>query len=200
MRALLPALALAVLSAHSAFAQQPAREVDLKPRTVTVGGGLIERTYFSDGEKNFAVTIDSETKVSAIDDGAIFRFTNIAQASMRLRKSPIKPLPFTPETLPEYLKAADKLIPAGAQGVAILSQEENVFPINQWKSYRFVFTYQAGGVGYLESFTFLFLDNGQQVLLQTGSPRKDFEVVAARADDIIRRWHEVLPGDEAGYN
>ncbi len=178
-----------------------AADVDLTPRTVNVGGGLIHRAYFADGDKQFAVTIDGETTLSGDNGVAVFRFTNVSQASMTLRRSPFqKPAPFTADALPDYTKAALAMLPTAAEGVEITWQGENVFPINQWKSYRLVFRYRVGGIGYDESITYLVLDSGQQIVIQTGAQRKDFPVIAERADDTIRRWHLVTPVDEAGIN
>jgi hypothetical protein len=176
-------------------------ELDLTPRPMSVGAGLIQRACFGDGRITYAVTIKDDVKVSASEGGALFHFTNFSQASMRLRRSPMpKGLAFDTVSLPEYLKAAEKMLPASAEAMALTAQAENVFPINRWKSYRFTFGYQVGGMGYQEDITFLVMDSGEQMVIQTGSQRKDFETIGARADDIIRRWHEVLPGDEEGAN
>jgi hypothetical protein len=196
MRHAITILALGLTAAVSAVA-----DIDLTPRFMVIGGGLVNRAYFADGNKQYAVTLDSETKLSADEGGALFKFTNITQATMRLRRSPIaKPPAFDAESLPEYTKAAAALLPGAAEEVTLESQADNVLPINRWKSCRFVYTYRLGGVAFEESITFLNLDSGDQIVVQTGSQRKDFPAVAERADDIIRRWHQVQPGDEVGLN
>lgn len=196
MKRLLSVLApglLALLPVHA--------DVDLTPHFQSIAGGLINRAYFADGQKQFAVTIDGETTLAADHGGAIFRFTNVAQASMTFQPSPFKnPPTFTPEFLPDYTKVAQKMLPASAEGVELASEAANVLPINKWQSYRFIFTYHIGALGFQESVTFLNLDSGQQIVIRTGSHRKDFPNVAQRADDTLRRWHEVQPGDEIGAN
>jgi hypothetical protein len=161
----------------------------------------LHRACFRDGLKTWAVTIKDDVSVSPLDGGALFRFTNFSQASMRLRRSPLaKDLPFNAESLPKYREAADQLLSAAAEAVEKLEPTENVFPINRWKSWRFVYNYRVAGLSYQESVTFLVLDDGAQIIIHTGAQRKDFELVAARADDIMRRWHEMIPGDETGLN
>ena len=175
--------------------------VDLTPHFVSVGGGLIHRAYFADGEKQYSMTIDGDTELTGENGVAVFRFTNVSQATMTLRPTPFpKPAPFTPEFLPDYAKAAEAMLPHAAEGTELASQGENIFPINKWKSYRYTFRYRIGGLGFEESITFLVLDSGQQIVIQTGSQRKDFPGIAARADDTIRRWNLVEPGDEVGAN
>jgi len=176
-------------------------DLDLTPHFVKIGGGLLHRAYFADGDKNYSMTIDGETEISGENGRAVFRFTNVSQASMILHASPFaKPAPFSVEALPDYAKAAQAMLPPSAEGVELAWQGENVFPINQWKSYRYTFRYRIGGLGFQESVTYLVLDNGQQIVVQTGCPRKDFAVISARADDTMRRWTLVQPGDEKGEN
>ncbi len=190
------------LFALLAIATAPARaELDLTPHVKVLGGGLLDRVFFSEGPTNFAVTLDGETKVSSAEGGALFRFTPFSQATMRLRHTPMEQIrPFDDKSLPEYAKAAEALLPGFAEGRELTAQADNVLPVNRWQSHRFIYTYHVAGVGYEESITFLTLENGQQVVIQTGAQHKDFATVLARADDLFRRWHEVLPGDEKGAN
>jgi hypothetical protein len=193
-RHLLPALFCAGLAASRA-------DLDLTPQQMIIGGGLAQRTYFRDGAKRLAVSIDSDTEVSAEDGGAVFRFKQLPRATLRLTKSALKPSPtLTPELVQAYLKAANQLLPSSAERRVLTAQARDVFPINQWKSARFTFTYVMAGVSFTESVTFLSLDERQQIVLRIAAEEKDFEAAKLRADDIIRRWHEVLPGDEEGAN
>ena len=195
-----PRIPLLTIVLSAGLAITATAELDLKPHYANVGG-LVRRAYFADGNKQYAVTIDSETQLSEADNGALFRFTNVPQASMLLRPTPLaKLLPFDAESLPAYLKAAQALLPAGAEDVVLEAQKENVLPVNRWHSYRFVFSYHIAASQLRESITFLNLDERQQVVIKTGSRQAAFDAIAARADDIIRRWHEVLPGDEKGEN
>lgn len=176
-------------------------ELDLRPRLISIGGGLIKRVYFADGPDRYCVTIDDETTLKEFDDGAEFRFTNVVQAGMRLRKSPLpKPPAFGADTLPDFVKAATPFMPPAAEDMTMVEHAFDVFPINRWKSLRLVFTYKLGGVQFKEHVTFLTFNDGQQILISTASREKDFDAIAARADDIIRRWDKMQPGDEAGEN
>lgn len=176
-------------------------ELDLIPKRMSIGGGLADRAYFTDGSQKFAVTLDAETQVSEEDGGAVFRFANLARSSFHLAKSPLSPAyAFTPENRPAYFKAASGMIARSAEGVTLTAEVENPFPINGWTSRRFQFSYVLTGARFIESVTFLNLDSKQQIVIRAVAPEKDFPVVAARADDIFRRWHEVLPGDELGLN
>ncbi len=193
---LLPILIAACVSIPTVHA-----DLDLTPRYESFAGGTLRRAYFADGAKHFAVSLDSETTLSSDERGPVFRFANIPQAAMALRRSPFATPPsFDAVSLPDYAKAAAKFLPAAAESIATELPVMNIFPINQWKSCRLVFNYKVGGAAYTESITFLVLESGQQIVIQSGSRAKDFAATAARADDIIRRWHEVLPGDEKGAN
>jgi hypothetical protein len=176
-------------------------ELDLRPRLLTIGGGLIKRAYFTDGEDRYSVTIDDETTLKEFENGAEFRFTNVPHAIMRLRKSPLPKTPeFRTETLPEFVKAAAGLLPPLAEGAVVEGHAFDVFPVNRWKSVRLVFSYKFGGLQFKEHITFLTLGDGQQIVISAASRDKDFEAIAERADDIMRRWDKIQPGDELGEN
>jgi hypothetical protein len=195
MRFLLPIILLA-----SALVSVRA-ELDLRPKRTNVGNGLIQRAYFTDGNKQFSVTIDGLTELDESEGGALFRFTNLSQATMRLQKSPFaKPLPFDDASLPLYAKAASEMLPKNSQELVLIRQTPNVLPVNRWKSYRFEYRHQIGGVTFCESITFLNFDPNVQIVIRTGCRDKDFPAVSSRADDIIRRWDEVQPNDEQGLN
>lgn len=192
-----PLLSCILLLVHAISANA---QLDLKPHYFKAGG-IVGRAYFADGDKKYAVTLDSETQLSEADGGALFRFTNVPQATMLLRNTPLpKVLPFDAASLPEYLKAAQALLPHLAEEVTLDAQAANVLPINKWRTYRFVFSYLIAGSQVKESITFLNLDDGQQIVVQTGSRKNAFDGIASRADDIIRRWHEMLPGSENELN
>jgi hypothetical protein len=195
MRCLIPIILLA-----SALVSVRA-ELDLRPKRTNIGNGLIQRAYFTDGNKQFSVTIDGLTELKESEGGALFRFTNLSQATMRLQKSPFaKPLPFDEASLPLYAKAAAEMLPKDSQELVPTPPKANVLPVNRWKSYRFEYRHRIGGLAFCESITFLNLDANVQIVIRTGSREKDFPAVSSRADDIIRRWDEVQPDDEQGLN
>lgn len=161
-------------------------------------GVVVRRPYFNDGDKKYAVKLDSETKLTGADGGALFEFEKFAGATMRLRQSPVRGrLELTNESLPSFLEAAKSLLPPGAEEVALVETTPNPLPINNWQSYRFTFSYKALNEKRRQSVTFLDLKPGEQIIIQTTSNERDFAQISARAFNIIRRWHEVVPEDQS---
>ena len=181
----------------------PARATDLVPHYIsTVTDGVaIRRPYFADGGKKYGVKIDSETKLTAFEGGALFRFDKFPEATMRLRSSPISaPGAFGPETLEHYQQVAQTLLPAGAEEVALAESVLNPLPINGWQSYRVTCSYRVANETRRQSVIFLNLKPTEQILVQTDSAERSFNEVSARVFNIIRRWHEIVPEDEQPYN
>lgn len=178
-------------------------DIELHPRYVTVelGGATIHRAYFADGDKNYAVTIDGETEVIDGKGGGVFRFKSYEGAEFSLRPSPLTvAVPFNAEKLPDYLKAARKILGESAMITKESPVVLDVLPINGWSSCRYSFQYQISGISYAADVTFLNISETQQVVLVADAKEKDFEQIRARADKIMKRWHRVLPGDEEGLN
>ena len=180
----------------------PANAIDLTPRFITTfaDGAAINRPFFVDGEKKYAITIDGETEVVASEGGALFTFAKFPSASMRLRQSPLKAdFAFDETYLPRYLEAAQRLIPGGAKTILVDRSEADVLRINQWTSYRYTFAYDIGERRARQSVTFLNIDSKQQIIVEIKSDEADFDKISARGWDIIRRWHE-LKADAAKGN
>jgi hypothetical protein len=177
--------------------------LDLTPcyKAIELGEAVIHRVHFRDGDKQFAVTINSDTEIFGGENHAAFRFKSISLAEMSLRQSTIKPsVPFSTENLPNYKSVARQQLGATAVIVAEAEPEFDVLPINGWKSCRFNFTTKQPGLVFKTEVTFLNLNSEQQIIIVTTSKEADFPEVQARARKIMSRWHEVLPGDEAGLN
>jgi hypothetical protein len=177
--------------------------LDLTPqyKAIELGEAVIHRVHFRDGDKEFAVTINADTEISGGANHAVFRFKTISMAEMSLRQSTIKPaVPFSPEYLPNYKIVARQQLGATAQIVAEAAPEFDVLPINGWKSCRFNFTTKQPGLVFKTEVTFLNLNSEQQIIIVTTSKESDFPEVQARVHKIMNRWHQVLPGDEAGVN
>ena len=178
-------------------------EVDLTPHyyTVSLGGSQLRRCYFADGDKKFAVTVDQETEIVSEGKGALFRFSTLPQASIQLKTSPVPAKSgFGQETLTAYNKAAQSLIDPTAREVSSEAGGLDVLPFNGWRSYRINFAYSIAGSRIRQSYTFMNMSAEQQVLIVVTAREKDFTEVASRADDIFRRWHRILPGDEKELN
>ena len=118
------------------------------------------------------VPIDSKTEVSAVNSGAEFRFTNIADSSMLLRPSPLSTQVSFSESPEKYAKAARELLPAGAESITAETQTANPFPINDWSSYTFLFSYELGGFPWRMCIVFLNLNPNEQIVVETYSHQK----------------------------
>lgn len=177
--------------------------LDLTPRHVAIqmGEAVIHRVHFRDGDKHFAVTINSDVEILGAANSAIFRFKTIPLAEMSLRQSTIKPtVPFSPEALTDYQRVARQQLGATAEIIAEAAPEFDVLPTNGWKSCRLNFTTKQPGFAFKTDVTFLNLNSEQQIIIVTTSKETDFPEVQARARKIMTRWHEVLAGDEQGLN
>lgn len=181
----------------------PAGAIDLVPRYISVmsDGVVAQRPYFADGDKKYAVKLDSETKLTESEGGAFFHFEKFPSAMMRLRQSPLRAnLAFGPETLNRYQEVARGLLPVGAGEILFVESIPNPLPINNWQSYRFTFSYRVASEARRQSVTFLNLKPTEQIVIQTASSERDFDEITGRAFNIIRRWHEVVPQDERSFN
>ncbi len=177
--------------------------IDLTPRYIIThtDGVPVRRPYFAAGDKKFAVTIDAETELREYEGSAIFNFLKFPRAVMRLRASPLQAeVPFDEFNLGRYRKAALGLILPGAEKAVIELEQPNAMPINDWQSHRFVITYEVAGSPMRESVMFLNLERQKQIVVQVRARDADFIMVAARSEDILRRWHEVTPGSEVAGN
>jgi hypothetical protein len=173
--------------------------VDFTPRFIDIfnEGTTIRRLYFTDGDKRYLLSLNRETEVVPDAGGALFKFAKVPSATflvVRSRHSPVDK--FEGATLDRYRESAKRLLPVGTRGAVILEETPDVYPINDWKSYRIVLSYNVGPVIHLQSVTFLNMNDADQVALITAAPEKDFTEAAHRSFQIFRTWQEMLPGDE----
>lgn len=193
----------AILSLISCGLAASAAAIDLTPQIVnlSVGDYTVRRACFTDGDKKYAVTVDSETELTGSGGVAIFNFSKIPRAVMRLAQSPLKPqIVFEGETLERYRATAAALLLQGAEQPVLEKEDADVLPVNQWTSRRFTFVYSFLGAPMRESVTFLNLDGKQQIVMQTRARQADFALISARGDDIIRRWHDFRPEEASEGN
>ena len=177
-----------------------ATAIDLTPQIVTlvVGDYAVRRACFADGDKKYAVTVDSETELTGSGGTALFNFSKFPRAVMRLAPSPLKPqIVFAGETLERYRAT---LLLQGAEPPVLEKEDADVLPVNQWTSRRFTFAYNFLGAPMRESVTFLNLDRKQQIVMQTRARQADFALISARGDDILRRWHDFRPEEATEGN
>ena len=172
--------------------------LDLAPNFAPIAsdGIVLRNPYFTDGPKKYGVIMNMDTELTAYGDGALFRFTKLDHAEMRLRHSPFRVTEkFGPDTLDAYEQAARKMLPQLAEGAALEKQVKNPLPMNAWESHRFVFKYTMPAGVMRESITFLNILPDAQVVLQVYGKDSEFEKALIRADDLIRRWYEIDPKD-----
>ncbi len=177
--------------------------IDLTPHYIShmTEGVVVRRPYFADGGKKYGIKLDSETKLTASDGGALFRFDKFPEATTRLRSSTVPAQTgFAPETFELYRQAALALLPPGVTGVEIIGNEPNPYPINGWSSLRLTLSYRINNSARRQSVTFLNLKPTEQIIVQTAASETNFEDVSARTFDIIRRWHEIVPEEEQPYS
>jgi hypothetical protein len=179
-----------------------AATVDLTPRYLDtdVDGYKARQLYFTEDSKKIGISLDTETRVAADGGGVVFSFTKVPEATFRIAASPLTAgdAMDDPAALERYRASALAFVPAGATEVSVIEEAANPLPINQWQSHRFVVSYQAGANASRLSVTFLNVNPTSQLVLVTRAPTRNFADAADRSFQIIRTWHEVLPGDIAG--
>jgi len=176
------------LGAYSAVA------LDLTPNFASMDsdGIVLRNPYFTDAGKKYGLILNMETELTPYEDGALFKFTKLDHAEMRLRHSPMgADVKFGPDTLEAYEQAARRLLPQLAEGIVLERQSKNPLPVNAWESHRFVFKFTTPSGAKCESITFLNILPKEQVIVQVCANEKQFDGAAWRADDIIRRWYEL---------
>ena len=195
MKRLLLPFTLALLAADLG-----ASTVDLTPRYLDtqIDGIVARRLYFLEESKKIGICLDQETVVSAGGGGVVFKFPKVPDASFRIATSPFSPdEAMNDETsLERYRTSALSYVPGGATEIKVLEETTNPLPINRWQSHRFLISYQAGANVAKLSVTFLNVNPTTQLVLLTTASTRNWEEAAGRSFEIIRTWHEILPGDE----
>jgi hypothetical protein len=157
-------------------------------------GILLQRAAFSDGEKDYGLSIDSETTAEVIGSGTRFTFKGVPSATFEIQPSPIAPvLPINGETIERYRAAARMRIPSGVGSVTNLEETLDPLNINRWQSFRVAFTFSQHGQKVRKSVTFLTLANGQQALIETSAYEAEYGPAMERSEYLIRSWHELVP-------
>jgi hypothetical protein len=173
--------------------------IDLTPRFLTTFNEevAINRPYFTDSGKKYAITLDGESELVPDEGGALFKFTKFPSAVAKLINSPAQEIaPFDDKSLRDYESLARRMLARDAINPVLDSTELNVTPINGWKTCRFTYSYENPAIKLRQSVTFLNLDDKQQIVIDIKTKREEFDNITARTWDMIRRWHEVR--DDAG--
>lgn len=168
--------------------------LDLTPNFASMAsdGVALTNPYFKDGRKKYGVIINTDTELTGYGDGSRFRFTKLDHAEMLLQHSPFSAnVKFGPDTIEAYERAARKMLPQIAEGVTLEKQMKNPLPMNAWESHRFYYKYNTPAGAVRECITFLNILPNEQVVMEVYANDAQFELAAARADDVIRRWYEI---------
>ena len=193
MRRHLPLLSLLLLCAPLARA-----EVDWTPRFIVAQseGVEIRRLYFADGEKKYAAAIDAETSAEADRGGARITYSKVPSGvfTIHTQEPPIA-FPADEKLLAEYRKLALACAPEKATDFQIVEEVPDALPINHWQSLRFIFTYNLYGHRKQHCVTFLAFPDGKQARLETTALAREFGETQARAEYLIRSWHELAADD-----
>jgi hypothetical protein len=125
------------------------------------------------------------------------RFSKFPDANLLIKHSPLAAdQTFEGINLDRYREAAHRLLPPGVKEVKTIEETPNPITINGWRSFRFVYSFEAPEAVTMRSVTFLSLDADEQLVLVTTAHQADFREAADRSWQIIRSWQPLLPGDE----
>ncbi len=173
--------------------------IDLTPRwTDTAIDGIPQRhLYFADGSQKILLSIDKETEVAARYGGANFKFPKFPDIDLIVMPSTFTPNdPFDETKLTGYRDAARKLLPARARGAEISEEKFDPLPINRWKSFLVQLRFTMDSRPFLQTVTFLNLNERDQIVIVTSAPEREWNEAGDRSWQIVRSWQEMLPGDE----
>ena len=173
-------------------------DVDWTPRFIVAQaeGVQIQRLYFADGEKKYAVGFDGETSAEADRGGARFTYAKVPSGVFTiLPQNPAIALPGDEKLLADCRKLALACAPEKATDFQMIEEAADALPINHWQSLRFIFTYNLYGHRKQHSVTFLTMPDGKQVRLEATALAREFDQTQSRAEHLIRSWHELTTED-----
>ena len=165
-----------------------ARALNLQPREVAVekDGPPVRRYFFQDEGKRLLFRIDGKMSVGGSATEAVFRFSDIHDAAMRLSKSKMIPeIAFDEKGLKLYRPAAQSYVPAQATDVQIVEENLDAIPINNWADHQFTLTYKLFGLPYRESVTFFNYSPTEQLVFDVRSPEADYEKTYSRSYRVL---------------
>jgi hypothetical protein len=181
-------LLLVSLSAQSGYA------LNLTPLKgiVTGDGPPQERHYFQDDDKRLGFRIDKKMTVTGSAMQADFSLTDLASATIKLRKSPASPgIPFDPKGFESYKSVAHSLLPAEVTNLTMIDAKPGAISINGWKSVQFTYSYTALGKNYKRSITFLNFTDTQQYIFDVSAALPDYGKAYARGYNVLNSLYEL---------
>jgi hypothetical protein len=178
-----------------------ANALNLQPQEIMVekDGPPARRYFFIDESKKVLFRIDGRMSVTGSANQAIFRFSDIRNASSHLTKSGMTPeTTFEAKNLELYRTAARAFIPGQATAVQFTEERTDAIPINGWTSHQFMVNYKMFGTGYRQSITFFNYSATEQLVFDVMAEEKDYEKTYARSYSVLNSLSEYVPGSEAG--
>jgi hypothetical protein len=174
--------------------------LDLTPHAVTTAYNNLRSTryFFDDGGKSMAFRIDNNMTVKGGSSSAAFKFSDLRNAEMQIRKSPKTPETlFVGKDLEAYRTDARVALPEGASEVQIERENAAAIPINGWTSYQFILRYKLFGASYRRSVTFLNYNKVEQLIIDVSAPDSTFDLAYLRSYQVLNSLSE-LRKDAAG--
>ena len=165
-----------------------ARALNLQPQEIMVekDGPPVRRYFFQDEGKRLLFRIDGRMSVQGSATEALFRFSHIRNAIMKLSKSAMTPqAAFDEKTLKLYRAAARSCAPPQATEFQITSESADAVPINGWTSHQFVLSYKLFGAPYRESVTYFNYSPTEQLVFDVRSPEADYEKTYSRSYRVL---------------
>jgi hypothetical protein len=165
-----------------------ARAINLQPREVMIekDGPPMRRYFFQDEGKRLLFRIDGNMTVGGSATEAVFRFSDIQDATMKLSKSRMTPqTAFDEKGLKSYRPVAQSYVPPQATEVQITGENSDAIPINGWICHQFVLTYKLFGSPYRESVTFFNYSPTEQLVLDVRSPDAVYEKTYSRSYRVL---------------
>jgi len=175
--------------------------LDLTPHEIAASndGPPIQRFFFQDEAKRMSFRIDNKMTVSGGNDSAMFRFSDIKNAGVKLSKSQIKPdLLFDEKNLESYRATVRAFSPPDAKETRIEEEKSAAIAINGWTSYQFVLTYNLFGFPYRRSITFLNYSKQEQLIFDISAPESDYQKVYARGYKILNSLSDLSASNSTG--
>ena len=146
----------------------------------------MRRYFFQDEGKRLLFRIDGNMTVGGSANEALFRFSDIHDAAMKLSKSRMTPqTAFDEKGLKLYRPAAQSYVPAQATDVQITEENSDAIPINGWVDHQFMLTYKLFGFPYRESVTFFNYSPAEQLVFDVRSPAADYEKTYSRSYRVL---------------
>jgi hypothetical protein len=171
-----------------------ASALDLTPHSVSSAYNNLRsnRYFFDDAGKSMGFRIDNNMTVKGTSSAAAFKFNDLRNAEMQIRKSAKNPETlFVGRDLEAYRADARAGVPPGASEIKIERENGAALPINGWASYQFTISYKMFGSTYRRSVTFLNYSKVEQLIIDVSAPESAFELASLRCYQVLNSLSEI---------